>query len=113
MLFPPDSLREQVGAIARKHAGLSDTAAFAREVLALDPENPMATMALATTAKDEGNLEEAERLFWKALQLQPFGVRQYACLMAFYQGRPETQTAAHAFYILAVWASAFSDEVDP
>jgi tetratricopeptide (TPR) repeat protein len=112
MLFPPESYRVRVAELAKeRRAAGADLAAVAQELLAIDPDFAPAYTVLGKTAAKDGNFADAERYFWKGLELQPFGGLQYAGLAQVYRANPETEPAADIFFAMALWAVALRDEV--
>ena len=112
MLFPPESLRTRLQDLAteRADAGVAP-ADTARELLAIDPDFGAAYYALGKAAAADGNLQEAERYYWKGLQLEPFGCHHYAGLAHVYRATPQTEPAADIFFNMALWIVALRIDV--
>ncbi|MDR3703698.1 MAG: SEC-C metal-binding domain-containing protein [Candidatus Sulfopaludibacter sp.] len=112
MLFPPESHRTRLLDIAKERATEgADSVSTAHELLAIDPDYASAYSVLGKAAAKAGNFADAERFFWKGLELQPFGSLQYAGLAQVYRANPRTEPAADIFFTIALWAVALRSEV--
>ncbi len=112
MLFPPESHRIRLLDLAKeRRAADADLVSTAHELLAIEPDFGPAYTVLGKVAAKAGNLAEAERCFWKGLELQPFGSLQFAGLAQVYRANPQTETAATIFFTMALWAVALRYEV--
>ncbi len=88
-----------------------EPAVAARRLLELDPEDGPSYRVLGQAALDAGDLAEAERLFWRALELQPFGCLQWAGLADVYARDPATAPASALFQVQALRAATLAEEV--
>ncbi len=112
MLFPPDSLRKRLAEAAERFGENAEPAEMARELLEIDPLNATAYTVLGNTALQSGDLAEAERCFWKGLELKPFGFPSLSGLSQVHRTRNEGDSA-DVFWCLGLWALALSVKIDP
>jgi tetratricopeptide (TPR) repeat protein len=111
MLFPPHSVDIQRAQILRD---LMDEkigeAAAAERILAIDPGFAGAYIFLGNARLTEDAVDEAEALFWTALEHAPCGATPYLALAEMQKRRPNESLAMH-FTHLAMWKLALSEEI--
>jgi hypothetical protein len=112
MLFPSESLRNRIQAVAddAKSRGLP-AAETARMLLQVSPDHPGVHQVLAHEALNAGNSEEGERLLWNALQVHPFGALAYASLGGLYRKDPQHEQLGQYLWKLALSAVAALEDV--
>ena len=83
-----------------------------RELLAIDPESGTGQLFLAADAEASGDLSEAERLAWEALDRLPNDCDSYLTLSRILIGRKQEALSRRMFH-LGLWKTGLSQEVTP
>ena len=113
MLHLPDNLRSQFAGLARKAVNGDLTLEQAsREMLTLDPEHGPALFLLAQARAEAGDYDEAEALYWRALELDPCRYAAYLALSELLHRRDPDSVPAAGLFSLGLWKLSFLEEID-
>ena len=113
VLFLPETLRRQIRSLSRKAVNGDLTfQEAAREMLKHHPEHGPAFLLLAQARADTGDLEEAEALCWRALELDPCRYMSYLALAGVLRRRGSDPLLVDGLFQLALWKVSFLKEID-
>jgi hypothetical protein len=111
MLFLPHSVDVQRAQILRDlKDGKIDQAAAGERILAIDPDFAGSYLFLGSAHLDAGQLDQAEDMFWTALEHGPCTVSSYLALAELRKQVPD-DTLSMQFTQLAMWKLAMADEI--
>jgi tetratricopeptide (TPR) repeat protein len=114
MLFPAKPVAQEIERILREgRAGRLSEKEAGEQLLAIDPSFAPGYALLASAKVDAGDLEAAEALAWKALDLEPCHPGGYLFVGDIRQKRNPSDPTALGLLYLAIWKVSFSKEVLP
>jgi len=112
MIYYPDDVAAKLEKLESEPIDPKHYDLLAAKLLKIDPDGGPARILLAAVAEAAGDMDEAERLAWEALERLPNDYQSYMTLSRILAKRDQDILGRQLFH-LAIWKTAPGQEVDP